>query len=154
MHPLVASQIFDEEVGRLAANAVLLADRGWWIVQKAFPTLRVAILHRATSKIRLFEFSFDDWNDQPPSLRLLDAETLQELAGNLWPTNGSYWHHGGWSGTVGRPGAAFMCMPGILEYHNHSSHTGDLWTNYKNLDDFTLGGIVAQVAEVYQKSHV
>lgn len=154
MHPVVAAQLFDEAVGQLAANTVLLADRGWWIAHRDFPTLRLAIVHRATRNIRVFEFGFDDWNDQPPTLRLVDAETLAELPGNLWPTNGSYWHHSGWSGTVGRPGAAFMCMPGIREYHNHSSHTGDLWSNYKHLDAFTVGGIVAQVAEVFQKSNV
>lgn len=154
MHPAVSAQLFDGAVGQLAGNRVLLADRGWLIAHRTFPILRVAVTHRSSGKVRVFEFGFDDWNDQPPQLRLVNAETLAALPGDQWPTNGSYWHHSGWSGTVGTPNAPFMCMPGIREYHHHSSHVNDLWTNYKHLDAFSLGGIVGQVAEVFQKSNV
>lgn len=154
MHPAVSAQMFDEAVGQIAGNTVLLADRGWLIVHRAFPILRLAVAHRTTGLLRVFEFGFDDWNDKPPSLRLVDGETFVALPGHLWPTNGSYWHASGWSGTVGTPNAPFMCMPGIREYHNHSSHLNDVWTSYKDLDAFSLGNIVAQVAEVFQKSHV
>lgn len=154
MHPAVSRELVDGAVDQIAGNAALLVDRGWTLLSREFPVLRMGIIHRTTCALRVFEFYFADWNDQPPALRLVDAETHAPIPGERWPTNGSYWHHGGWSGTVGTPGAPFMCMPGIREYHNHSSHLADLWANYKDLDAFSLGNIVSQVSDVYQKSHV
>jgi hypothetical protein len=45
-------------------------------------------------------------------------------------------------------------MPGILEYHTHYSHVGDKWDNYKASPDYSIFGIVSQVAQVFQKSNV
>lgn len=156
MHPEVSRQLFEEQVKRITGNPELLLDRGWLVISCAYPLLTVAVCHRQTGKLRVFKFSFDDWNDLPPALSLVDGETGEDLSGRLWPTNGqSHWHASGWTSGGGistdRP---FMCMAGIREYHTHSSHVGDLWESYKNQPGFDLAGIVIQVTEVFQKSNV
>jgi len=156
MHPEVSRQRFQEHVKRIAGNPDLLLDRGLLVLTSCCPVLTIAARHRATGKVRVFRFSFDDWDDLPPSLVLIDAETAQELPGNLWPTdNQSHWHPSGWTSAAGiSTPQPFMCMAGIREYHTHNSHVSDSWENYKNQSAFDLPGIVIQVTEVFQKSNV
>ena len=156
VHPEVSKQLFEESVGRIIANTDLLVERGWLVLVASFPEFTVAVKHRRTSRIRVFRFIFDDWNDQPPRLTFLDGETLQELPGTMWPTNAlSHWHQTGWQAVNGASTSQpFMCMAGIREYHTHSSHVGDSWENYKQQVGFDLGGIVSRVTEVFQKSDV
>src|SRR3990170_7282280 len=102
MHPEVSKEIFYEQVQRIKGNPELLLDRGWLLISTEYPYLTLAVRHRTTSKVRVFRFLSNDWNDNPLSLSLLDAETGQELPGNLWPTgNGSYWHKTGWTSAAG-----------------------------------------------------
>src|SRR5437879_9211134 len=99
MHPEVSRTLFEEQAKQITANPDLLLDRGWLVLTASYPLLTIAVRHRPTNKLRVFRFSFDGWDDLPPSLRLIDGETGEELAGNLWPTdNQSHWHAGGWSG--------------------------------------------------------
>src|SRR5438445_704486 len=136
MHPEVSRQLFEEQVKRITGNPDLILDRGWLVLAETHPFLTIAVRHRATNKVRTFRFGFDNWNDLPPSLVLIDAETAEELAGNFWPTdNQSHWHQSGSS--TNKP---FMCMAGIREYHTHQSHITDLWENYKNQIGFDLPG--------------
>lgn len=156
MHPEVSKQLFEEEVGKILANADLLVERGWLVLIASYPEFTVAVKHRKTSRIRVFRFVFDDWNDLPPKLSLVDGETLQDLPGTMWPTNGlSHWHHSGWTSASGiTTSQPFMCMAGIREYHTHQSHVSDSWENHKSQGGFDLGGIVSRVTEVFQKSDV
>jgi hypothetical protein len=90
---------------------------------------------RATTRFRVH---CDEWSSLPPSIIWLDEH------GNLTKTIASA--PGGQfqqahSGT-GRP---FVCMAGVREYHTHSSHSGDLWDNYRNRSGYDLGGIITQV---------
>jgi hypothetical protein len=157
MHPELSRQLFDEQVSRIAGNPELLVDRGWLVLKSAYPELRVAVKHNASGLVRVFHFECEDWNDQPPALKLVDAETGGELPGTSWPKDNAprHWHPSGWTseGGIATP-KAFMCMVGIREYHTHHSHIGDRWENYKDLPGYDLPGIVVQVTEVFQKSDV
>ena len=156
MLPQLAEELFRDSVAKITRNQNLLADRGWLVLTSEYPNLRIAVRHRQTAKLRAFEFQFDDWNDQPPALQLVDAETLEPLPGCKWPRDSSgRWHATGWISAAGiettRP---FMCMIGIREYHTHKSHSNDLWANYRDLPDYSLENIVLQVAEAFQKADV
>lgn len=156
MHPEVSRELYEEQIQRITGNPDLILDRGWLLLTHEYPVLTIAVRHRATAKVRVFRFMFDDWNDTPPSLTLLDAETGEELPGHLWPTGcQSHWHQKGWTSEGGiETNRPFMCMVGIREYHTHRSHVGDRWDNYKNLAEYDIVGIVIQVTEVFQKSNV
>jgi len=156
MHPELSRQLFDSQVAQISKNPELLADRGWLILCSTFPYLTVAVVHRATDRIRVFQFKCTDWNDTPPAMKLIDAETTSDLPGNLWPTdNASHWHHSGWISAANiATQQPFMCMRGIREYHTHFSHVNDRWEDYKNLPGYDLPGIVVQVTEAFQKSSV
>jgi hypothetical protein len=156
LRPEISAELFEEGVARLTGNPELLVDRGWLILESKHPRLTLTIHHRATGKLRTFLFEFDNWNDQPPALSIVDPDTRQPVTGTLWPQQyQSYWHQSGWSNTplITTP-KPFMCMPGILEYHTHYSHVGDKWDNYKASPDYSIFGIVSQVAQVFQKSNV
>lgn len=155
MHPEASRELFDTAVGQLRDNHVLLRERSWLILDATFPTLRIAAFHPQRKVLRVFEFNADDWNDTPLALRLVDGETGEPLPGNLWPRDGSHWHPSGWTSAAGiATPQPFMCMKGIREYHTHQSHIGDAWDNYKQLDDFTLGNVISQVMDVFEKSDV
>lgn len=156
MHPELSKQLFEEAVGKIVGNSDLLVERGWLVLASTYPELTVGVRHRRTGRIRVFRFAFDDWNDLPPRLTLLDGETLEELPGTMWPKSGtSHWHASGWTSAGGITSLQpFMCMQGIREYHTHQSHVGDSWENYKSQSGFDLGGIISKVTEVFQKSDV
>jgi hypothetical protein len=156
MHPELSRGLFEEQIQKILRNTDLLLDRGWLFLEWEYPWLAIAVRHRNTRKIRVFKFKFNDWDDVPPSLKLVDAETGEDLPGNMWPTgNQSYWHSGGWISSAGiTTTLPFMCMPGIREYHTHQSHTSDHWENYKGKQGFDVVGIVIAVTEVFQNSNV
>jgi hypothetical protein len=155
MHPALSKALFNEGVARLQSNPVLLVDQGWLVIKAEYPCFSLAVKHRRTGRMRVFSFTFDDWNSQPPSLRLLAAETLEELPGRLWPSGSTHWHQGGWISPGGlhtpRP---FLCMRGIREYHTHNQHLGDLWSNHRDDANCSLENLVLQVAEVFQQANV
>lgn len=155
MHPEVSRERFTEAVQALSTNRDLLIDRNWLVMRAEYPRFTLAVGHRKTGKLRVLDFDFTDWNDTPPSLRMVDAETGEELPGKLWPTGTAHWHQSGWISAGGivttQP---FLCMTGILEYHTHHQHQGDHWENYRDLGGYDLPGIVIQVSEAFQKANV
>ena|GEM_PF-1454739 len=155
LRPELSQALFEEGVSQLLNNPVFLVDRGWLLLSTAYPLLIITIHHRTTGKLRTFRFSFDDWNDEPPELDIIDPETKQPVSGDLWPQYQSYWHKTAWaSSPLITTSKAFMCLPGIREYHTHFSHKNDLWEKYKSNPDYNIFGIVSQVAQVFQKSNV
>ncbi len=133
----------------------MLVDRGWLILEHTYPRLTITMHHRRTGKLRTFQFDFDTWNDEPPALGIVDPETRQAVAGALWPQYQSYWHQSSWASSpliiTPKP---FMCMSGIREYHTHHAHAQDSWEKYKSSPDYSVCGIVLQVAQVFQQSNV
>lgn len=154
--PQLAEELFRERIEKITGNHSLLADRGWLVLTSTYPYLRIAVRHSRTGKLRVFEFQFDCWNDQPPALQFVDAETLETLPGCKWPRdNSGRWHATGWISAAGiETTKPFVCMIGIREYHTHKSHLNDLWANYRDLPDYSLENVVLQVAEAFQRADV
>jgi len=115
------------------------------IVAARFPELRMVFIHPSSRRRVGFQFQFDDWDQQPPSLALFDPETNSTLVWEKWPQGG--WHAGNPHPTTGKP---FLCLPGIREYHIHPSHLNDYWDNYKAKGCYTLGFIVDRVRQRFK----
>lgn len=155
MHPEVSRQLFDDAVRGLANNRDLLADRGWLILDSEFPSLKIAVRHRKSKRLRIFAFEFPDWDDTPPSLKLVDAETGEDLPGKMWPSGTSHWHQQGWSSAANiTTPMPFLCMVGIHEYHTHYSHVNDSWDKYKKLPGYDLVDIIIQATAAFQQANV
>ncbi len=138
MNTLGAKALFDASIALLEPRVI--AARGWLIHDSVFPVLDLSFRDPARKELRL-RLGCDDWNDSPPSVSLLapDGSFLTALPPQrAAPTI----FNGGAHAHTGRP---FVCMIGVREYHQHSSHVGDLWSNYRTRDSYTLGNIVEQL---------
>jgi hypothetical protein len=147
--PAVSERKFNRELETLRGDASgFVAAGGWEIVSATFPGLSVIFPHPRSKRRVGFGFQFDCWDEQPPSLALFDPETKAELAWDKWP-------QGGWSAGNAHPstGKPFLCLPGIREYHTHSSHLNDFWDNYKAKGSYTLGFIVDRVWQRFKDTN-
>jgi len=147
--PAVSQRKFDREIELLQGDASrIVKEVGWEITAVSFPELAVIFTHPRSNRRVGFRFYCDGWDEQPPSLSLFDPETKIELPWDKWP-------QGTWS--VGNPhpitGKPFLCLPGIREYHIHSSHVSDLWDNYKAKGSYTLTFIVHRVWQRFEETN-
>jgi hypothetical protein len=154
MRPELSEALYQESLKPLLTNSSLIAAERWLIMSTTYPTLRVAMLHHKTGRLRVAEFDFSDWDELPPEFTLIEAETLEPLPGRKWPT-GQYWFQSGWSNTplITTP-RAFLCMRGLREYHTHFQHADDSWENYRNQADFSLVALVQKVGQKFQDANV
>jgi len=72
----------------------------------------------------LFRLACASFDAQPPSVTMVDPETRKELPLPAWTPGVPHSVHP----TLGRP---FVCMQGVLEYHEHPQHLADSWDRYR-----------------------
>lgn len=127
---------FARDVDRLDARTV--AHRGWTIVTADYPVLDVIFGHPSAAPLRV-RFDCTGWDDQPPSITLLDA-----AGGYLMhaPPNVGSIFNGSPHPDTGRP---FVCMRGAREFHTHPSHLSEHWENYRGQSGNDLLGLLAQL---------
>ena len=132
MHQLAARALFKADIARSERAAKL---RGWYIYDNTFPVFDVGFRREEKIELRV-RLRAPNWNDDPPSVELLnaDGELLQ-----VGQTPGHGFFNASAHPATGRP---FICSPGALEYHLHPSHTSDKWDNYKNA--LTLGDLLSR----------
>lgn len=142
MHPAAAKALFDEDVANL--SAALAERRGWLLHAVEFPLIDCSFTAPNRTPLRL-RLQCDNWNDLPPavSLHAADGAPLTTLLPN--PT-GVF--NPGPHPTTGRP---FICMRGAREYHAHPSHINDSWESLKSSSSYSLGGILTQLWNAWQK---
>jgi len=79
-----------------------------------------------TACIRL---DYTNYDLEPPSLRFIDVWTGEPAAPPVQPSQLS--SAGELQNLMPGPhpntGLPFLCLPGLLEYHTHPQHSGDLW---------------------------
>jgi hypothetical protein len=143
MNRAASQALFEEQATYL--DGVLLEMRKWRVFSRAFPLLDVGFEGANRTPFRV-QLHCEDWNESPPSIRLLavDGAVLTSL-----PTGPTGIFHQGPHPITGRP---FVCMAGSQEYHTHSSHTSDLWDNYKTRAGYDLGGILTRIWNGWLKS--
>jgi len=139
MHLLACRALFDAQVGHLPEELLLV--RNWKILERCFPVLEVEFRKDGRNPLRL-RFNCIDWNDQPPSVALLDsAGQALKVVPTVSPGAQAIFNQGPHPITR----QPFICMAGVLEYHTHSSHLTDSWDNYKKRSAYELGEIVTQI---------
>lgn len=142
MHPAAAKALFEEGIATL--SPALSNRRGWTFHALVFPLIDCSFAANGRTPLRL-QLSCDNWNDQPPSIRLHAAD------GSLLatpPVNPTGVFNPGPHPTTSRP---FICMRGAREYHTHPSHVSDPWEALKDSSSYTLGGILTQLWNAWQK---
>lgn len=72
----------------------------------------------------LFRLRCDRFDMAPPSLSMLDVESLEELPLERWTTGVPHSLHP----VTQLP---FVCLQGLAEYHTHPSHLDDSWDRYR-----------------------
>lgn len=142
MHLAAARALFEQDVSKLSSE--LCRRRGWTLHDTAFPSIDCSFNEKSRTILRVMLLC-DDWNDQPPSisLRASDGALLTKLLSN--PTGVFN------PGAHPQTGLPFVCMRGAREYHTHPSHVGDRWESLKDNDRYTLGGILTQLWNAWQK---
>jgi len=136
VHEAVSRQLFDQAIAGLTQE--LCENRGWRLVDQAFPVLDVEFTAATRTSMRV-RMTCDGWNGVPPavSFHSADGTPLPELpVGPQGQFNNSI-HPG-----TGRP---FLCMVGSREYHQYPGHTEDLWDRYRDRPGYDLGGLLTQV---------
>jgi hypothetical protein len=142
MHPAAAKALFEEQSRHLTSE--LCERRGWILHHLAFPTISLSYTAPSRTPLRM-TYTFNDWNDLPPSIRLEnpDGTPLHQLTPN--PT-GIF--HVGPHNVTNLP---FVCMRGSREYHTHPSHVSDLWAPLRDEGKFDIGGIMTQIWHAWSK---
>ncbi len=127
----------DQEVSRAtfeagAAQAVpYLKLRGATVVRAEYPDLIFERAHLSTGRVCRFRLRYDHFDEQPASVQVIGADGVV-LPFDQWP-RGSYWNpeNGG-----------TLCVPGIREYHQHSSHRGEPWELHRAAGTHTFGAYI------------
>ena len=148
MDSTVSRRKFEGEVRSLKAEASDFAGaRGWRVLVATYPTFSVVLRHPASHREIEFRFTCNDWDEQPPSLTLHHSEDGRELTWDEWPIGG--WDVHASHTSTGRP---FLCLPGIREYHTHTSHLNERWDGYRLRGTYRLLNIVDRVQQRFEDS--
>ncbi len=121
----------NEEVARALLDAELRVSRRDERLRRA----RARLSRRGTDVYVAFDRGRDGlpgvfrlrcghYDAQPPSVAMVDPDTLDELP--LWR-----WTAGVPHSIHPRTGRPFVCLQGIAEYHTHPSHITDSWDRYR-----------------------
>jgi hypothetical protein len=129
--PAASKRLFDDEVAEMRARARFVET--WAIISATYPDLVVELPHPSGAR-RRFRFRCDEWDDQAPSVKSVDAngnELANEPVGPLF---------------MGLNTGYGLCAPGTREYHDH--HKENPWPN----QSLSLAQIVVRVASHYRRS--
>lgn len=136
VHDLASRALFEAAVAAIPLE--LLTQRGWVFNSSDYPVVDVTFSAPGRTPMRV-ALRCDGWDSQPPSVEFQAADGTPLSTA---PTAPGGQFHAGPHHATGRP---FLCMAGSREYHTHSSHTGDVWENYKSKAGYDLGGIITQI---------
>jgi hypothetical protein len=136
MHLAASRALFEQDVR--AFSSELARRREWAFHELKYPVIDCSFAASGRTPLRL-RLVCDDWNDLPPAITLhaSDGSLLEGLLPNPSGVFNASAHP-----ATGRP---FVCMRGAREYHTHPSHLTDLWSNIRDSDSYSLGGILHQL---------
>lgn len=149
MDPDVSKFKYAQEVSIIHNGASAYSTgAGWELGQMNYPLFEVVFTHPTTKRKVGFRFNVESWDFLPPSLSLFDPESKAELPWEQWPKN--VWSVGHPHPVTGKP---FLCLPGIREYHTHSSHLNDSWENLRSRESYSLRYIIHRVQSRFGDSN-
>lgn len=162
--PAVSRAKFERELRNLRRRDTSYARRGWLLLSAEFPHIEIAFLAMNTQPsviVAAVRFDFTDYDLHPLSVRFIDHRTGGVLARegltfrmSILP-DGMPFEMGMMLAAQGKidqlpdmiqgyPGQpAFLCLPGVREYHEHVSHSGDPWELHRASGE----GSLLQIAE-------
>ena len=162
--PDVSRAKFDREVRALRKRDTSYARRGWLLLKADFPIVEIAFLAMNAQPaliVATVRFDFTDFDLRPLSVRFVDHRSGEPLTredlkfwmsrpvGGMPPEALAAFAAQGLRIEVqdmiqGYPGQpAFLCLPGVREYHEHASHSGDAWELHRPSGE----GLMIQIAE-------
>lgn len=156
--PAVSQVKFQREVDEYRALEAGYRARGWLLVDATFPVVRVVLCAtrlRPPAVITGVEFDYTNYDEEPPSVRLIDPFTGQAHLFGQMPTTLKRRTLGPALDIPGIPRGAdgqaprmvteqplmqasgpdevpFLCIAGVREYHNHPAHSGDSWDMHRS----------------------
>ena len=148
--PAVSRRKFDRELAEYRQLSEEYRRRGWFLVEAEFPNVLVVF---AAAKLKPpalvlgVKFNYTNYDALPPSVKLVDPFTGEPYKFKELPTTlnralpaqqialpGMPADQRMMVGSVqpymqahGPDEIPFLCIAGVLEYHSHPAHTGDLW---------------------------
>jgi len=150
--PDVSRLKFEREVSRYAENAREYRQRGWVPLKVEFPDVEVAFVtphvwpHALVFAVRVNFSNYDLW---APSVRFIDAFDAHPLTlAEARKKRISLPQRQGGGFFIGPDGQvqtgaadlvqaddendlAFVCLPGVREYHDHPAHSADPWLTHR-----------------------
>lgn len=138
MHRELSKKLFDEQTA-FCSDHRLLKSRQWNVICREYPLLIIEFSNNSKKSIRV-KMICDDWDDLPASIEILGSEG-NILSQTDFPKGQGMFN----SSPHPRTQKPFICSPGSLEYHQHSSHINDRWENYKTKAGYDLGGILTRI---------
>lgn len=150
MDPAVSRAKFDRAVAEVKTTAAPFVEaHGWEVLSTDYPVFEVVFTHPASQRRVGFRFSFDNWNQTAPSLELFDPDQdgRPPLPWEKWPRKG-------WAAGATHPGTRrpFLCLPGIREYHTHSSHKNDHWEPLAGRDSYSMLNLIHRVQKRFEST--
>lgn len=149
--PEVTRIKFDREVKLFFTNSESYLRRGIFWRRVDYPTVSLvfAASHLRPSPIVFgVDINFTNYDFEPPSVKFIDPFTGIRLRGgdqlppiyqvipNTQPVQALHL-------VQAMPGEdAFLCIPGIREYHQHPAHSGDSWLLYRSRGEGSLSFII------------
>lgn len=119
------------------------AARGWLLldVNEDVPSVEVAFTAKLSTSAQTplpaivcaVRISYENYDLVPPSVTFIDAFTRKPALPHVRAIQGT--PEGPRDVLIdGHPttGQAFLCLPGIREYHTHPQHTGDDWLLHRS----------------------
>ena len=138
MHIELSKKLFDDQTS-FCADTRFLVRRKWRVILREYPTLIVEFSYANRNPVQI-KMICENWDDLPPSITVLDGE------GNVMSQQQFPKGHGVFNGSSHpKTQQPFICAPGSLAYHQHSSHINDVWENYKIKSGYDLGGILTRI---------
>lgn len=146
--PEVSRRKFDREIALYNERKIEYYERGWWLMEASFP--RVFMVFAAShTPVPVIAFgvhiNFSNYDTLPPSVILvkpfsqvpyLKKELPTEFPKRLNSENGIVFPPIAQGHDENQP--PFLCIPGVLEYHEHSAHTDDHWLRHRGKGEGTL----------------
>jgi hypothetical protein len=154
--PEVTRRKFCEEVALWKEHGDV-GKRGWLLLTENLtePSVELALMARVATSVAVgflpvvvcaIRLQYDNYDLWPPSMTFIDVFTREP----------SHPHVRAFLSTTEGPrdvlieghpstGRAFLCLPGIREYHSHPQHTGDDWLLHRSSREGSISTITERV---------
>ena len=130
--PAVSRIKFDREVDQFRRLDTMHRQRGWWLMSATFPVVQIGFITpnvRPAALAVCAQIDFTNFDLWPPSVKFVDPFNGKVLSlegvGLPFIRNTPSGPQSILQGHGDAP--AFLCLPGVREYHDHPAHTGDSW---------------------------